>query len=73
MAEEKTTRAKKEKVQSFEEALTRLEDIANILENESPDLATALSLYEESAKLLKGCSEMLDEAQKKITVLTKGE
>ena len=71
MAEEKTTRAKKEKVQSFEEALTRLEDIANILENESPDLAKALTLYEESAKLLKGCSEMLDEAQKKITVLTK--
>lgn len=73
MAEAKTTRAKKEKVQSFEEALTRLEDIANILENESPDLSKALELYEESAKLLKGCSEMLDEAQKKITVLTKGE
>ena len=73
MAEAKTTRAKKEKVQSFEEALTRLEDIANILENESPDLSKALSLYEESAKLLKDCSGMLDEAQKKITVLTKGE
>ena len=63
----------KEKELSFEEALTRLEEIANILENESPNLSEALTMYEESAKLLKGCSEMLDEAQKKITVLTKGE
>lgn len=74
MAEEKTTKAAKtKKAPSFEEALTRLEDIANTLENESPDLAKALELYEESARLLKGCSEMLDEAQKKIVVLTKGE
>ena len=58
---------------SFEQALTRLEEIANVLENESPDLSKALEMYEESAKLLKCCSEMLDEAQKKITVLTKGE
>ena len=65
--------AKKEKELSFEEALTRLEEIANVLENESPDLSKALEMYEESAKLLTGCSEMLDEAQKKITVLTKGE
>ena len=73
MAEAKTTKAKKEKELSFEEALTRLEEIANTLENESPDLSKALEMYEESAKLLKSCSEMLDEAQKKITVLTKGE
>lgn len=56
---------------SFEQSLSRLEEIANTLENESPDLSKALELYEESAKLLKNCSEMLDEAQKKITVLTK--
>ena len=65
--------AKKEKELSFEEALTRLEEIANTLENESPDLAKALEMYEESAKLLKDCSQMLDEAQQKITVLTKSE
>ena len=58
---------------SFEQSLSRLEEIANTLENESPDLSKALELYEESAKLLKNCSEMLDEAQKKITVLTKDE
>jgi len=56
---------------SFEQALTRLEEIANILENENPELEKALELYEEGAKLLKECTTMLDQAQKKITVLTK--
>ncbi len=65
--------AKKEKAHTFEEALARLEVIADTLENDNPDLSTALELYEESAKLLKGCTEMLDEAQKKIVVLSKGE
>ncbi len=63
--------AKKEKELSFEEALLRIEQIANILENENPNLSEALGLYEESARLLKDCSDMLDEAQKKITVLSK--
>lgn len=62
---------KKEKAPSFEQAITRLEEIASILENESPDLAKALEIYEESANLLKICTQMLDEAQKKITVLSK--
>ena len=64
--------AKKEKELTFEEALGRLEEIANILENENPDLSKALELYEESSKLLKDCTTMLDEAQAKITVLSKG-
>ncbi len=63
----------KKKELSFEEAIVRLEEIAGKLENESPNLSDALAMYEESAKLLKGCSEMLDEAQKKIVVLSKGE
>ncbi len=67
MPAKKTTETKL----SFEEALTRLEEIANILENENPELEKALELYEEGAKLLKECTGMLDEAQKKITVLTK--
>ncbi len=61
----------KKKELSFEEAILRLEEIAGKLENESPNLSDALAMYEESAKLLKGCSEMLDEAQKKIVVLSK--
>ncbi len=64
-------KAKKEKAPSFEEALTRLEEIANLLENSNPPLDTALSLYEESAGLLKLCSSLLEEATQKITVLEK--
>lgn len=63
--------AEKETKLNFEDALTRLEEIADILENSSPSLEQALALYEQGAKLLKECTVMLDEAQKKITVLTK--
>ena len=71
MAETKTAKTTKKKELSFEEALTRLEEIATILENESPNLSDALKMYEESAKLLKSCTEMLDGAKAKITVLSK--
>ena len=65
------TKTKKDTVPSFEEALTRIQDIANLLENSSPALSEALSLYEESAGLLKLCTTLLDQAQQKITVLEK--
>ena len=70
MPAKKTT--ENDKKLNFEDALTRLEQIADILENQNPALEKALELYEEGAKLLKECAGMLDEAQKKITVLTKG-
>ena len=70
MAETKNT---KKKELSFEESLTRLENIAQILENESPSLSQALEMYEESAKLLKNCTEMLEGAKAKIVVLSKEE
>jgi exodeoxyribonuclease VII small subunit len=63
--------AKKENTMSFEKSLERLEEIANILENQSPTLSDALSLYEEGAKLLKECASLLDTASAKITVLSK--
>lgn len=71
MAETKTAKTTKKKELSFEESLTRLENIAQILENESPSLSEALEMYEESAKLLKSCTELLDKAKAKITVLAK--
>lgn len=71
--EKKTSKAKtkKEKELSFEDALTRLQEIANLLENSNPPLATALELYEESASLLKLCTALLEDATNKITVLEK--
>jgi len=58
---------------SFEDAITRLGVIADTLENSAPSLEESLTLYEEGAGLLKRCSAMLDDAQKKITVLSKAE
>ena len=57
---------------SFETALERLNAIAEELEEKNPPLDKALSLYEESAGLLKLCSEKLKNAQAKITLLNKG-
>ena len=65
------TKTKKEKQPSFEEALTRLQEIANLLEGSNPPLATALELYEESSALLKLCTNLLEDATNKITVLEK--
>ena len=73
LSEKKVSKSKanKEKEPSFEEALTRLQEIANLLENSNPPLDTALTLYEESASLVKLCSSLLEEATQKITVLEK--
>lgn len=56
---------------SFEHALERLNTIADILENQNPALDEALSLYEESAALLKESMEKLKNAETKITLLKK--
>ena len=56
---------------SFEQALERLNTIADILEIQNPALDEALSLYEESAALLKESMEKLKNAETKITLLKK--
>lgn len=58
---------------TFEQALERLTRIAEILENETPALDQALALYEESAALLKDSAKQLQDAETKITVLSKNE
>lgn len=71
MATKKTTEEKKE--MSFEEALERLNAIADALENDKPSLEKALALYEEGILLLKTNMIKLKEAEAKITLLSKGE
>ena len=61
------------KTLSFEKAIERLETIADTLENGNPALKDALALYEEGAALLSQCTAELDEAQGKITVLSKAD
>ncbi len=69
MPAKKTTDVSKEL--SFEESLARLTRIAEILENETPSLEEALTLYEEGAALLKKCAGTLKDAEAKITLLSK--
>ncbi|MEL7833079.1 exodeoxyribonuclease VII small subunit [Fodinibius sp. Rm-B-1B1-1] len=51
---------------SFEEALKRLEEVVNQLEDESISLEESIDLYEEGIKLSKICTETLEEAELRI-------
>ncbi len=58
---------------TFEESITRLEEVVRLLERGDAPLDNALSLFEEGTSLIKTCSKMLDEAEQKVTLLVKGE
>ena len=57
---------------SFEEALSRLEEIVRALEVGQTPLDGSLSLFEEGIKLVKLCNRQLDEAEQKIKILRSG-
>ena len=57
---------------SFEEMLKRLEEIVRALDNVETPLDTSLALFEEGAKLVRLCTDKLDAAQQKVTLLTTG-
>jgi len=57
----------------FEEAISKLEKIVQQLEEGEKSLEGSLKLYEEGIKLSKFCSGKLEEAKKKIEILTKSE
>jgi len=56
---------------SFEKAMADLEAIVQELESGNMPLEKAIAKYEEGMKLSKFCTEKLDEAEKKITLLMK--
>lgn len=57
---------------SFEEAMTRLEEIVEILSSQKINLDSMIELYEEGNALKEHCAKRLDEAKMKIeTVLNK--
>ena len=58
---------------SFEENMKKLEEIAVELEKGDLDLDTSVKKFEEGMKISKECSEMLVKAEKKITMLIKGD
>ena len=58
---------------SFEDKMKRLEEIATQLEKGDLDLDASVTKFEEGMKISKECNEMLEKAEKKITMLIKGE
>ena len=69
---EKNNKATDKKM-TFEEALQRLEGIVTQIEEGSVPLEQSIDMYAEGIKLVKQCRSILDEAEKKIQVLSKTE
>lgn len=57
------------KKQSFEQAMGRLEEIVNQLEQGDCGLDQSLKLFEEGAGLAAQCEELLDKAEQKVNLL----
>jgi exodeoxyribonuclease VII small subunit len=58
---------------TFEKAMGQLEEIVRELESGDLTLENAMKKFEEGMKLSKYCSRMLDETEKKITLLMSDE
>ena len=57
----------------FEDALQRLEEIVDRLETGELPLEDSLKVFEEGVALARRCSKYLEEAEKRIELLTKDE
>ena len=57
---------------SFEDIMKSLESIANELESGKLNLDESVEKFEEGIKLSKKCNEILDKAEKKISMLVSG-
>ncbi len=55
--------------ENFEESMKKLESIVTELETSNLSLDESVSKFEEGMKLSKQCNKMLEEAEKKITIL----
>lgn len=58
---------------TFEESITRLDEIVKILERGDASLEQSLTIFEEGTSLIKSCSKLLDDAEQKVLRLQKGE
>lgn len=56
---------------TFEEALRKLDELVDSLENDDLNLEDAVKKFEEGIRLSKFCEEKLDEAEEKIFILKK--
>ena len=62
-----------DKTLTFESASARLEEIVRMLEKGNLSLDDSLSLYEEGVGLVRFCNSALENAERKIKVLSKNE
>lgn len=53
----------------FETSIKELEEIVRALESGSVSLDESLLLFEKGVKLTKNCQKLLDEAEKKVSIL----
>ncbi|CCJ34586.1 MULTISPECIES: exodeoxyribonuclease VII small subunit [Caloramator] len=58
---------------NFEEAIKRLEDIVKKLESDSLSLDESLKLFKEGIELSDYCNKKLDEAERQINIILKGQ
>lgn len=57
---------------TFEQQITRLEEIVSSLEQGDVQLADSLALFEEGTKLIAACTKQLDQAEQQVVKLMKG-
>lgn len=55
---------------TFEENMTRLEQIVKAMERGDAPLDEAMKLFQEGTELVRTCSRLLDEAQLQIKLIT---
>lgn len=61
------------KKRTFEQALTRLEEIVLILEQGDTPLEEAIEVFDEGMQLANQCARQLDDAERKLKKLVKSE
>ena len=57
---------------TFEENMSRLEEIVSLLEKGDASLGDSMTLFEEGTKLVSACRKELDSAEQKVVKLMKG-
>ncbi len=71
--EERREGADQETVLTIEESFAELENILEQLESSESSLEESFRWFEKGMKLVKSCSDQIDQVEKKIIVLSEGE
>lgn len=61
------------KKKTFEQSMSRLEEIVAALEKGDAPLEESLALFQEGTRLISACGKALDQAQQQLKLLVQGE